>query len=367
MKDESHSKLEKNLGWAVLILLLIGCLLVIWPFISALVWAAVLCFASWPLYERLLRWTGNRCVLVSWLMTLGLFILMLLPFLIIGSSLVDNIRALIGTVQGWVEKGPPEPPGWLGKIPLVGNQAVERWHTLANDSARLWAESRHLVELGGSLLLKAGLGLGRGLLGLTLSIFITFFLFRDGAVFADRLNRTVDRIGGERGRHLLTVAGDTIHGVVYGILGTGLVQAIIAGIGFWIAGVPGIGLLSLLTFLASVIPAVGTIVVWLPVAIWLFYRGFTGWGIFMLIWGLGIASLENFIRPWLISKGSHMPFLLIFFGIIGGAVAFGLIGLFLGPTLLSVGYRVAEEWTSIANEATPTKENHAPENKDHVP
>lgn len=368
MNIDPRSRLENNLGWAVLILLLLGCLVVLRPFVSALLWAVVLCYASWPLYERLLRWFGNRRTLVSWLMTMGMLVVILLPFLIIGSSLVDNIRAFSGTVRNWLEQGPPEPPAWLGRIPFVGQQAVERWQVLAHDTAKLWAESRQLVELATAWLLKAGLGVGRGLLGLALSIFIAFFVFRDGAVFADRLNRTVDRIGGERGRRLLTVAGNTIRGVVYGILGTALLQAIAAGIGFLIAGVPDAGLLSLLTFFVSIVPAVGTGLVWLPAAIWLFYQGSTGWGIFMIIWGLGVGTVDNFIKPWLISQGSDMPFLLIFFGVIGGALTFGFIGVFLGPTLLAVGFRIAEEWTASAAQGTaPAKENPGPENTGCAP
>jgi predicted PurR-regulated permease PerM len=357
MKNDPRSKLEHNLGWAVLVLLLLGCLIVLRPFASALLWAAVLCFASWPLYERLLRWAGNRRTLVSLGMTLGWFVLILLPFLIIGSSLIDNIYAATGAVRGWMEKGPPEPPDWLGKIPVFGEQAVEHWRVLAHDSARLWAESRHLVEMAGSWLLKASLSLGRGLLGMGLSIFIAFFLFRDGHVFARRLNRTVDRIGGERGRRLLAVASETIRGVVYGILGTALLEASLMAIGFMIAGVPGVGLLLLFAFFASIIPGIGIIIVWLPVAIWLIHQGSTGLGIFVMIWGFCVSSLINIIRPWIISHGSHMPFLLIFFGVIGGAVAFGFIGLFLGPTLLAVGFRLAEEWTSTAHDAIPVKEN----------
>jgi predicted PurR-regulated permease PerM len=367
MKNDSRSQLEHNLGWAVLILLLLGCLLVLRPFVSALLWAIVLSVASWPFYERLLRWSGNRHTLSCWLMTLGMVLVILLPFVIIGSSLVDNIRNLTVAVHDWLEKGPPEPPSWLGRIPVVGQRAVERWQTLAHDTAALWAESRHLVELAGSWLLKAGLGVGRGLLGLALSIFIAFFLFRDGGAFADRLNRTVDRIGGERGRRLLTVAASTIRGVVYGILGTALIQAIAAGVGFVIAGVPNVGLLVLLTFFVSIVPVAGAGLVFLPVAIWLFYQGSTGWAIFIIAWGLGVGSLENVIKPWLISHGSDMPFLLIFFGVIGGAVTFGFIGVFLGPTLLAVGFRIAEEWTATAHDAASAKEKPAPENKDHVP
>ena len=124
------------------------------------------------------------------------------------------------------------------------------------------------------------------------------------------------------------------------------------GIGLFIAGVPGAALLALLTFFASIVPVVGTGLVWVPAALWLFHQGATGWGIFMLIWGVGVASLDNIIKPWLISQGSNMPFLLIFFGVVGGALAFGFIGVFLGPTLLAVGYRLVEEWISSHRSAS---------------
>jgi hypothetical protein len=142
------------------------------------------------------------------------------------------------------------------------------------------------------------------------------------------------------------VAGKTIRGVVYGILGTALVQAVLVGIGLFIAGVPGAALLALLTFFFSVVPVIGTGLVWIPAAFWLFHQGSTGWAIFMAIWGLGVGNIDNFIKPWLISQGSDMPFILVFFGVIGGALTFGFVGVFLGPTLLAVGWRLVEEWAS---------------------
>jgi predicted PurR-regulated permease PerM len=142
------------------------------------------------------------------------------------------------------------------------------------------------------------------------------------------------------------VAGKTVRGVVYGILGTALAQAVVAGIGFVIAGVPGAALLALLTFFFSVVPLVGTALAWVPAALWLFHQGSTGWGIFMLVWGVGVANIDNVVKPWLISQGSDMPFILIFFGVLGGALSFGFIGVFLGPTLLAVGFRLVEEWGS---------------------
>ncbi len=341
-----RSQLEQTLGWAGLFALAAGCLIVLRPFVSALLWAVVLSFSSWPLYRRLLQLLGNRRTLAALLMTLGMVLVLLLPFLIVGLTLADNVKDLTLATRSWMAGGPPAPPAWLAKVPVVGAQATAYWQNLASDTAKLWTEAQRFIEPVSSWLLKAGLALGGGLIETALSVFIAFFLFRDGVGVGRRLTAAIDRIGGERGGHLLTVAGKTVRGVVYGILGTALAQAVMAGIGFLIAGVPGAALLALLTFFASVVPVVGTGLVWLPAALWLFHQGSTGWGIFMLVWGVGVGSLDNIVKPWLISQGSEMPFILIFFGVLGGALAFGFIGVFLGPTLLAVGYRMVEEWSS---------------------
>ena len=345
------SKLEQNLGWIVLLLLLGGCLLVLRPFVSALLWAAVLCFSSWPIYRRLLKLLGNRRTLAALLMSLGMMLVILLPFLIIGATLADSVTEFTTATRHWIADGPPAPPAWLAKVPVAGQPAMDYWQSLAADTTKLREAAQRFLEPASSWLLKVGLALGKGLLELALSIFIAFFLFRDGLSVAGRLITGAERIGGERGRHLLTVAGNTVRGVVYGILGTALVQAVMAGVGFVIAGVPGAGLLALLTFFLSVLP-VGPPLIWLPAAFWLFHQGSTGWAIFMFIWGVGVSSVDNVVKPWLISQGSDMPFILIFFGVLGGALAFGFIGVFLGPTLLAVGFRLVEEWAST-NRAAP--------------
>ena len=345
------SKFERNIGGIVAVLLFLGCLLVLRPFVSALLWAVVLCVSSWPIYRRLLKWFGNRRTLVAFVMTLAMVLIVLLPFLIAGMALSDNVRDLTTAAQHWIEQGPPAPPAWLAKAPVVGHQATEYWQSFAADTAKLWTEAQRFIEPVSSWLLKVGLALGGGLLELALSILIAFFLVRDSGSAAERLTAAVGRIAGEQGKHLLTVASNTVRGVVTGILGTALVQAILAGIGFVIAGVPGAALLALLTFFCSVVPVVGTALIWLPAALWLFHQGSTGWGIFMLIWGAGVANIDNVVKPWLISQGSDMPFILIFFGVLGGALAFGFIGVFLGPTLLAVGYRLVVEWAAKEEKA----------------
>ena len=341
--NESRSKLEQNLVWIILVILLIGCLMVMQPFISALLWAIVLSFSLWPLYRRLLSALRGRRALAAALMTLAVVVVMLVPFVIVGATLAQNIKELSTAARHWLEAGPPTPPAWLAKVPVVGTSAVEKWQALATDSASLIEEAKRFIEPVSAWFLKAGFKLGGGLFDLALSILITFFLLRDGVSLADRLTTGVSRIAGEQGKHLLGVAGNTVRGVVYGILGTALVQAVMAGVGFLIAGVPGASFLALLTFFLSVVP-VGPPLVWIPASLWLFHQGSTGWGVFMLIWGVGVSSVDNVVKPWIISQGSAMPFLLIFFGVIGGALAFGFIGVFIGPTLLAVGFRLFEEW-----------------------
>jgi predicted PurR-regulated permease PerM len=197
-----------------------------------------------------------------------------------------------------------------------------------------------------SWLISAGLAVGQGVTQVLLSAFLAFFLLRDSPQLSERLGVAVERLAGDRGRHLVKVAGDTVSGVIYGILGTAIVQALVAGLGFWIAGVPGAVLLSVLTFFFAVVPF-GPPLIWLPAALWLFAQDKPGYGLFMLLWGfLGISSVDNVLRPYLISQNSKMPFALIFCGVIGGALAFGLVGVFLGPTLLAVAFRLIDEWSA---------------------
>jgi predicted PurR-regulated permease PerM len=325
-------------------LLLGGCLLVLRPFVTALLWAVVLSYSLWPLHRRLVNLFRGRRTLASGFMACVLVAVILLPIVVVGFTLADNVQELKTAIQKWVEHGPPEPPLWLAKVPVVGQSAVEEWKAIMADGSILLQKAKPLIEATSLWLLKSGFTLGRGIVELALSILIAFFLLRNGLSVSERLNFGVQRIAGSRGERLLQIAGKTVRGVVYGVLGTALVQTIFAGIGYLIAGLPGVAVLTLLTFGFCIIPAVGAPLVWIPAAIWLFAQGATGRAIFMVVWGIGVSSVDNFLRPWLISYGSKLPFLLMFFGALGGLIAFGFIGLFIGPTLLAVGYKLVQEW-----------------------
>src|SRR3954466_10420439 len=295
--ERGRPKLEQTLGLSILVLLLGGCLLVMRPFVSAVLWAVILSFSLWPLHQHLVRLLGGRRPLASAVTACGLAILVLLPFVVVGLTLADNVADLKNAAQQWFAAGPPSPPAWLAKVPVVGEKVVAEWQILATDSSALLQKAKALIEPVSLWLLKSGFALGQGLIELALSILISFFLLRDGLWLADRFSVSMGRIAGARGQHLLALAGKTVRGVVYGVLGTALIQALLAGVGFLIAGVPGVPLLTLLTFVFCIVPAVGAPLVWIPAALWLFHQGASGRAVFIVIWGIAVSSLDNFVKP----------------------------------------------------------------------
>ena len=200
--------------------------------------------------------------------------------------------------------------------------------------------------------------LGQGLLQISLVLFIVFFIYRDGARISAQLETAAARLGGELGRQLLELAGNTVKAVMIGIVGTAAAQALVAFIGFVIAGVPGALLLAAGTFFLSLVP-VGPPLLWGGAAFWLYQQGDSGWAIFMVLWGaLAVSSVDNFLKPFLISRTASLPILLIALGAFGGVLAFGFIGRFLGPTFLALGQALFAAWTAItpaADEADSTE------------
>lgn len=347
--------IEQLIALSLLILLLIGSFLVLQPFISALLWAALLCYATWPLFTRLNARLNDRRNTSSALLCIVLTAIVVVPFVLVALSLADNVNKLNGMLHLLLAQGLPFPPDWVAGLPLVGEKLNDLWVTAVTDTASfLEPLKRNLPEMS-KWLLGRGVALGNGAVQMSLAMFILFFLYRDGATLAERLNNALQRIGGEHARNLLHLAGSTVKGVVYGILGTAIAQGILAGIGFWISGVPGALLLGFMTFFLSVVP-MGPPLIWLPASAWLYYQGHTGWAIFLVVWGVAVvSSIDNFLKPYLISQGAAMPFILVLLGVLGGLAAFGFVGVFLGPTLLAVGYSIVRDWTLSPTTEIPAK------------
>jgi predicted PurR-regulated permease PerM len=335
---------EQILGIAALVLLSIGCIVVLWPFLSALIWAAVLCFSTWPIYTWLERLLGGRRTPAALLMTLLVAAVVVAPFAILVATLADSVATVAQAVNSLLEQGPPAPPGWVAEIPFIGERLALYLQGLAYNAPAFLVELTKLIRPATDIAVASGVVLGVGLLELALSVFIAFFFYRHGRQMAAYVRASSERIGGTRARHLLPVVGSTVTGVVYGVIGTAIAQGLLAGLGFWIAGVPQALLLGFLTFLLSFVPAAPPLV-WGSVALWLFFRGEVGWGIFVAAWGLLlVSSIDNVLRPYLLTQANSLPVLLSFFGFLGGILAFGFIGVFLGPVLLAIGYSLFLEW-----------------------
>lgn len=358
----TNTRLENLLTTAALVLLVVGCFVVLAPFLSALLWAVIVSFSTWGAYGRLHRALGGRNTLAALVMTLTLAAVLVLPLAAVATKLGDNARNLTRAVDSVVQNGVPPPPPWVADIPWVGSRAERYWLEISAESrsaetvakARQWFEGQ-AAPLS-KWLLQRGVAFGQALLQLTLVVLAAFYLYRDGVTVAGRFSAGMERIAGQRAHALIDLAGRTIKGVVYGIIGTGLAQGTVAAIGFAIAGVPGALLLGLVTFVVSIVPA-GPPLVWLPASLWLVSQGEPGWAAFMFAWGMfGISGIDNVVKPWLISQGAALPFILVLLGVIGGLLAFGFIGLFLGPTLLAVGYAMLREWTrGVARAAEPAE------------
>jgi len=337
---------NKRLARITLVALLaLGCILILQPLLAAILFAAVVCVTTWPLYAWLL--TRLRSPVLSALaMTLLLTLVILVPMVFFALNLADAVPGLTEKITQLIDTAPSGAPEWLRNLPLLGDQIDAYWQRLAGDRTELNKILRQLYEPMRNVLLKAVAGTGEGLLQLVLVLFITFFFYRDGDALVHRLRAGSRKLAGELGDQLLTLSRSTVMGVMVGIVGTAAAQALVALIGFLIAGVPAAVLLAAATFFLSMVP-IGPPLIWGGAAFWLFDQGQTGWAIFMVVWGvLLISSVDNFIKPLLISRTASLPILLIALGVIGGIFAFGFIGIFLGPTLLALGLVLADKWTT---------------------
>ena len=331
----------------ILLLVLFGASFwVMAPFWSALFWGAVLAFASWPLMRLLTRALNGRESLAAGLLTLGWMVLVAAPLVWLGFNLADHVRDVTIFIKDVQVDGLPEAPTWLAGLPFVGERLAGYWSSLDEQGAALMAASKPYLGMIGNWLLTRSAQLGAGMLELTLSIVFVFFFYRDGPRLAAFVHRLLERLIGERAAYYQHLVAGTVQRVVNGVIGTAAAQALLALIGFIIAGVPGALVLGLGTFLLSLIP-MGPPLIWVPATAWLAWKGDYGMAIFLGIWGTFVISgVDNVLKPYLISRGGDLPLVIVLLGVFGGLIAFGFIGLFIGPTLLAVAYSLLVDWSA---------------------
>jgi predicted PurR-regulated permease PerM len=337
--------------------ILIGCLIILKPFIPALLLAGILCLSTWPAFTWLEKKLNYRTDFAAFLMTVMLALGFLVPLIFLGTSLGESFTGLVTRVSAALQSNESfEAPNWLRDVPWAGPHIEEAWQTHMQNREQM---GQTLSQYAGPIrtwLLSVGTSIGRGIFDIALGILIAFFFFQKGTVVVNQLRNLIENFGGKKSLHLLQISANTVIGVVYGILGTALVLGALSTIGFWIAHIPGAPFLGLVTFLLGIIPG-GPPFLLIPVTIWLFMEGHVAAAIFMAVWSLAIVFLlDMVIRPYLISKGSKMPLLLVLLGVFGGVAAFGFIGLFIGPALLAIASSLTAELsqkTSDLNDLKP--------------
>ena len=314
------------------------------PFLTAVVWATMIVVATWPLLLMLQRWLLGRRWLAVTVMTLLLLAIFLLPFLFAIGAFIENYQEITAWTTSLATFTLPPPPDWLGKIPLVGARAASQWQQIAALSREELA-TRLSPYLGGVVRWVAQQvgGLGMLLGQIVLTVLISSVLYATGESAAAMALRFGARLAGEQGEQAIRLAGQAIYGVALGVVLTAFVHAVLAGIGLAVVGVPFAMMLTALMFFLAIVQ-VGVVPVLLSAVGWLYWTGDTTWGTVLLVWTLLVAPVDNILRPILIKKGADLPLLLIIVGVVGGLLAFGIIGLFVGPVVLAVAYTLFTAW-----------------------
>ncbi len=345
--DPRERLAERLLMGLLLAGIAIGCAFVLHPFVSAILWGAILVFTTWPVFSwvRTHLRLGSRSA--AGVMVLLTAVLIVLPIALAAPAGADDVNQLRRGIEAALSAGLPDAPSWLRQVPVIGPALSEYWDSWAADLSAMVNFFRPYFGMIAENGLTVLLGIAGGLAQFLIALMVAFFFWASGDQLAVSLNRVLFRIAGHHAARLIAVTGTTVRGVVYGILGTAIVQGLLTVFGLWLAGVPRPFLLGGIAGLLSVLP-IGAPVVWIPATLWLLSAGHTGWGIFLGCYGLFIISgSDSVIRPYFISRGAQLPFLLTILGVLGGALAFGLLGIFLGPVLLGVGYTLVTEFGGV--------------------
>jgi predicted PurR-regulated permease PerM len=332
-----------------LAVLFIGSLLVVsfWvmqPFLPAIVWAMTLVIATWPLMLWIQRHVGGSRGLATGIMTLVLLLVLIVPFWLAVSIIVTNIDEFGSFIHTLLAMQLPQPPPWLAEVPLVGARATEVWAKLA--SARLEQLAPKLAPYAGALtqwFASAAGSLGTMLLHFLLTTVVAAIMYTGGEKAAATAVRFGGRLGGDRGEMAVRLAGQAIRSVALGVVVTAVAQTLVGALGLLVVGVPFAGLLTAAIFILCLIQ-IGPGLIMVPVVIWMYYSGDAMWATVMLVFTIVAGTMDQFIRPVLIRRGADLPILLILAGVIGGLVAFGVLGIFIGPTVLAIAYTLLNAW-----------------------
>lgn len=332
--------------------LIASCFWTLKPFLLAIIWAAMIVIATWPMLLAIQSRLGGKRGPATLVMTLLLLAILIVPLAYALTTAIQTAQDLFSNSQAIANLKVPPPPQWLHRIPLAGEKAFAHWQeysslTPAQLSEQVLPYSQKILSW---FIAQAG-SVGMTIVHCFLTVIIAAIFYSHGEAATKGVMLFVRRLAGQTGEDAALLAAKSIRGVALGIVGTALTQSVLGGVGLLLAGVPAPFILSALLFLLCA-AQIGPTPVLIPAAIWLFYNDMTGWGIFMIVLTVITTTLDNFIRPVLIRRGADLPLLLILAGVVGGLLSFGIIGLFIGPVMLAVTFTLLKVWVA-AEDSTP--------------
>lgn len=325
------------------------------PFLPSIIWAAMIVAATWPLMLKLETWLWGKRALAVTVMTVAMLFLFLVPFSLAIVAIIENADQITSWVNTLKTEAMPALPGWLAGIPVVGPKLAAGWQSFMAGpegfSARLAPYAGKILSW---FLSQAG-SVGMIALQFLFTVVIATVLYAKGEMVTMGITRFARRLGGNQGEEIVVLAIQTVRGVALGVVGTALIQSLLGGFGVAVCGVPAATVLTAVMFMLC-IAQLGPALVLIPSVIWLYYNDQMIWGTILLVWAILVSTIDNFLRPFLIRMGADLPIFLIFAGVIGGLVSFGIVGLFIGPVVLAVTYRLLAAWVNHTVENPETSQ-----------
>jgi predicted PurR-regulated permease PerM len=336
--------IETALALLLVALLITATFRVLLPFVGIITYAVILATATSGPFERTVNLLNARRSIVAVGFGVIAAAVTVVPLIYLSSSVAD----ILGAAEQWLSdasaRGVPDLPAWIAGLPLVGTRATAAWQELQRDGVGMLHQYQHQLAAAGRWLLGLSVSLAGAVLEIFLGVIVAAMIHASAPRMLPLLSQIVMRIAGPAGIRLLDAAARAIRGVAIGVIGTALLEGVLAWIGFAIASVPGAIALAALTFFLAVIQ-LGPLFVWLPVAIWLGAEGRMGWAIFTAVWGVVVLmGTDNIVKPILIARSGHLPLMVLFVGVIGGLAAWGFTGMFIGATTLAILWTVLQAW-----------------------
>jgi predicted PurR-regulated permease PerM len=340
-KGEVNQALEASIQIGLAALLVIGCLVILYPFSPLIMWGIIIAIASYPTYLKLQRLLKGRGTLAAVLWTLLLLAVLIVPLVLLAENLIEGIQPLVARLRDGT-LALPQPPDSVQTWPIIGPKLWRAWSSASRDLGQALVKFTPQIKTAIPGILSASAGVGGTVLQFLLSILLSGVLLANARAAAELTRSLAIRLFGEQGPEYQQLVGATIRSVTNGVLGVAVIQTIFAAAGFFVVGLPGAAVWSVI-FLVAAILQIGMLVL-IPAVVYAFAIATKTAAVIFLVWCIIVGLMDNVLKPLLLGRGAPVPIAVIFIGVIGGFISMGIIGLFVGAIVLSVGYKLFLAW-----------------------